>query len=145
MADKVQKSLRFDRDLAERVAALKEPGESDAGVYGRVVDAGVNVLESGGGGAVARDPLPIGEKGKAVPPADAPGNTVAALEKAIDALAAQLEAKDNQLAAKDEQIVTLSRLTDQAQRLQAADAQQRQQVLATADTKRGILARLFGR
>ncbi|WP_321974218.1 hypothetical protein [Paratractidigestivibacter sp.] len=152
--NKVQKSLRFDRELSERVAALKRPGESDAGVYGRVVDAGVSVLEKADQAAATQDPAPIGEDGPggAVAGEKADQGTVAALTKAIDALSAQLEAKDAQIAAKDDQIVSLTRmadqahkLTDQAQSLQLVDAQQHQKALEAATPKRGILARLFGR
>lgn len=44
---KVQKSLRIDADLAERLRDLTQPGESEAATYNRVIEAGLDSLEHG--------------------------------------------------------------------------------------------------
>ena len=39
-AEKVHKSLRIDRGLADRMAALRRDGESDTALYTRALEAG---------------------------------------------------------------------------------------------------------
>ncbi len=102
---KVHKSLRIDEALAGRVDAVKDDRESDSAAYSRIIEAGVSLLEAGGGdaqGAAPTDP-------------NAGGAAVEALAATVDVLTAQL-------AIKDEQIASLTRLTEQAQTLHAMQA-----------------------
>lgn len=93
---KRHKSLRIDEALDERIRALRSDGESDAAAYARVLAAGVAALEDGAAPAAA-------------------ASSESALLDYIETLKAQV-------AIKDEQIGALTRLTEQAQALQAVQA-----------------------
>jgi fructoselysine-6-P-deglycase FrlB-like protein len=104
-AYRVHKSLRIDGTTADRVAALREAGESEARTYNRVLVAGLDVLE-GETGAAEID----AGAGTTDTNADRDNAYIKSLTATLDALVAQLEAKD-------EQIRTLGAIADRAQQL----------------------------
>lgn len=128
---KAHKSLRLERDLADRVAALGVDGESEADTYRRVLVAGVEAIEGG----------PVGTGGPETP-SDASA-LISSLQAHIDTLKAANEALSAQMAVKDKQLDTLSVLTAQAQQATAKALE------APADDeaqgkRRGFWSRLFG-
>lgn len=121
-AYRVHKSLRIDGTTADRVAALREAGESEARTYNRVLVAGLDVLE-------AEDAAEI-DAGADTADTDADRDNayIKSLTATLDALVAQLEAKD-------EQIRTLGAIANQAQALNEK---------ALASSRQGFFKRLFG-
>lgn len=122
-AYRVHKSLRIDGTTADRVAALREAGESEARTYNRVLVAGLDVLE-GETGAAEID----ADADTAGTAADRDGAYIKSLTATLDALVAQLEAKDAQ-------IRTLGEIATQAQQLSTK---------ALASSRQGVFKRLFG-
>lgn len=137
---KVHKSLRIDATDAERVRALMADGESEAAAYGRVIAAGLDVLEAVGGHEAATDgaEAPDADEGPSDALTESLRAHVATLAAEVDTLRAQLEVKDGQISA-------LTRITEQSQTLHAVAEHK---ALETAEAKagrRGLWARLFGR
>ena len=135
-SEKVHKTLRIERDLADKVKALATGGETETAVYIRVISAGVEALQV----------QPDTDKDKE--PAEAPSGLVEALSAHIDTLKADNERLAAQLDIKDRQIEALSVLTAQAQQTttKALEAPQEQQSDKDSDKqqRRGFFARLFG-
>lgn len=150
-AEKVHKSLRIDRGLADRMAALRRDGESDTALYTRALEAGAEALEGGG------RPL----EAEAEEPATEPGGDTEALEILRETVAMLKEDKEDlrrQLAeqadAYRKQIDTLSVITTEAQTiakqsqtLQAAQtvAPKKLETAEENERRRGFWARLFDR
>lgn len=122
-AYKVHKSLRIDGTTADRVAALREAGESEARTYNRVLVAGLDVLEGETGAAEIDAGADTADTG-----ADRDNAYIKSLTATLDALVAQLEAKDAQ-------IRTLGEIATQAQQLNER---------ALASSRQGVFKRLFG-
>lgn len=131
---RVQKSLRFDSDLAAAVSSLSREGESEAATYGRVLAAGVEALKAGDQDGMETE-RPAGDGAAAIAFLQA---HVTTLQETNDVYRSQLEMKDDQIRA-------LSVLAGQAQELQGRTAK----AIDTGDTetrsKRGWWSRLFGR
>lgn len=148
MADRVHKSLRIDAALADRVRASMRDGESESAAYVRLIATGLDAMEHGddGGGSAPQ--------AAAQAPTEAPEDSalVEALRAHVETLRAQVGTMTGQMAAKDEQIASLTRLADQAQRLQAmgagADREPKpiEEMAGEVDQRRGgFFARVFGR
>lgn len=138
---RIHKTLRLDEDVAARVGALKEEGESEAAAYSRVICAGVEALETpargeGGGNQAA---------------------LVSSLAEHIDTLREANEALRGQLRIKDAQIEALTGITQAAQALQGLAHRQLEDKAAgdvievagdggqgAEGKRRGFLSRLFG-
>ncbi len=132
---RVQKSLRFDSDLAAAVSSLSREGESEAATYGRVLAAGVEALKAGDQDGMEAE-RPAGDSAAAI----------AFLQAHIKTLQETNDVYRSQLEMKDDQIRALSVLAGQAQELQGRTAAK---AIDTGDTetrsKRGWWSRLFGR
>ena len=150
---KVQKTLRFEESQAERIRALQADGEAEAATIYRIMDAGLDALESGN---QAEPGTPAeGEAGKeeaSSPPAlqavvDAQAAHIATLENQVDVLTEQLATKDVQLATKDKQLDKWADVARGAQQLHGASDVIHAHQLDSGDNKerRGIWARLFGK
>ena len=145
---KVHKTLRIEAELAERIDALKEAGESEAAAFTRILEAGAQTLE--GGSPEATETAQGGE-------------LVASLQEHIDTLKAANEELSAQLSIKDRHIETLTDITKAAQALEGLAHKQlaggsedigAEPIAATpADSpetpkeeqgRRGFFARLFG-
>lgn len=125
---KVHKTARLDEGLAARVAqAAKEAGESESAAISRLIEAGLDACEGGGGEAA---------------PCDG-GDVARALERNNEDLRGMVESLKAQLETKDAQIQALTKLTDQAQTLHAMEGAK---ALEDGESKkrRGLIARIFG-
>ena len=138
---KVQKSLRIEEELAERIEALKEADESEAAAFSRILAAGASALE---GSPEEAETVQGGE-------------LIESLQEHIGTLKAANEKLSAQLTIKDRQIETLTDVTKAAQTLEGmaykqleaaepiqAEAEQSSEEIAPETKKQGFLARLFG-
>ena len=142
----VKKSLRVEEETAQRITAQKQPGETESGVYSRLLTAGLDAIEG-------HYQEPVSE------PQEAPQNPteaavsselIKAKDETIALLKKQLEEANEraaqQLADANERTAKL--LEDANQRTQEAltVASQAQQLHALATGKKqGFLKRLFGK
>lgn len=136
---KVQKCLRLDETLTDRLQELKAEGENDTALYTRILEAGATALE-----AVKDEP---GETaaGADNEPSEAAQAPTGADTRLVETLTATVDALREQLAVKDEQIAALTRLTDQAQQLHAAAEVKALDTAEGNRKSRGLFARLFNR
>lgn len=144
---KLHKTLRIEAELAERIDALKEAGESEAATFTRILEAGAQTLEGGSPEATGT----------------AQGELVASLQEHIDTLKAANEELSAQLSIKDRHIETLTDITKAAQALEGLAHKQltggsedigAEPIAATPagspetpkeeQGRRGFFARLFG-
>lgn len=142
---KVHKTLRIEAELAERIDALKEAGESEAAAFSRILEAGAQTLEGGSD----------------TPEAAQGGELVTSLQEHIDTLKAANEELSAQLSIKDRHIETLTDITKAAQALEGLAHKQltggediEAEPITTAPAgadkpkeeqgRRGLFARLFG-
>ena len=139
-ADRVHKTIRLERGLAERVKALGTEGESETATYCRVLSAGADALSAQGAGDGGEQPEAGGNQGAAL---------IASLRSHIETLQAANERLGAQLDIKDKQIEALSVLTAQAQQAttKALDAPQAERGGGGEEgeeKRRGWWARHFG-
>lgn len=145
-ADKVHKTLRLRRELADSIKALSIEGESETATYCRVLSAGVDALRGGerhdGGGETEQQPMNATQEAA----------LVSSLQEHIETLKRTVDELSGQMAIKDKQIEALSVLTAQAQQAttKALDTPQATQSgedggqAVTTEPRRGFWARLFG-
>ena len=140
-AGKVHKTLRIERDLAERVEARGIEGESATATYCRVLEAGVKALETAQDGGQADEGTQTA--------GDASQALITSLQSHIDTLKGANAELSAQLAIKDKQIEALSVLTAQAQQnttkmLDVPQSEHSENTQDTGEEKRGFWARVFG-
>lgn len=148
-AEKVHKTLRLDRGLAERVAALRRDGETDTALYARTIEAGAAALEGGGRSLQAEAEAKPEEGGDSAGTVEAMRETIAILKEDREDLRRQLA---EQAEAHRKQLDTLAAITTDAQTIakqsQTLHAMTETKELGTAEDnkrRRGLLARLFDR
>lgn len=117
---KVHKTLRLESAVADRVSTHKEEGESDSAVYVRVIVAGLDAMEQNDATGARISPDNDPERVNTQQPSvDALNELLAAKDETIGALQSSVDILTAQVATKDDQIAKLTKLTDQAQQLQA--------------------------
>ena len=94
---KVQKTLRFEESQAERIRALQADGEAEAATIYRIMDAGLDALES----ANQAEPGTPAEGGAGKEEA----SSLQALQAVIDAKSEHIASLEKQLQAQNEQVV----------------------------------------
>ena len=94
---KVQKTLRFEESQAERIRALQADGETEAATIYRIMDAGLDALES----ANQAEPGTPAEGGAGKEEA----SSLQALQAVIDAKSEHIASLEKQLQAQNEQVV----------------------------------------
>lgn len=148
-AEKVHKTLRLDRGLAERVAALRRDGETDTALYARTIEAGAAALEGGGRSLQAEAEAKPEESGDSAGTVEAMRETIAILKEDREDLRRQLA---EQSEAHRKQLDTLAAITTDAQTIakqsQTLHAMTETKELGTAEDnkkRRGLFARLFDR
>lgn len=118
----VKKSIRVDKEAADRVSALKAEGESESSAYCRVIAAGLEALEGG----------QIGDKTADNSPTQA--DRIADLKETTEYLKSQIDAKDKQLERMQE-------LVAQAHSLHKAE-QEKVTALALPEPKKSLGRRI---
>lgn len=144
-ADKVHKTLRLKRELADSIKDLSIEGESETATYCRVLSAGVDALRGG-------DHHDDGETDQQPMNATQEAALVSSLQEHIETLKRTVDELSGQMAIKDKQIEALSVLTAQAQQAttKALDAPQATQSgedggqATTTEPRRSFWSRLFG-
>jgi small-conductance mechanosensitive channel len=142
----VKKSLRVEEEIAQRITAQKQPGETESGVYSRVLTAGLDAIEGHN-----QEPASAAQEAPQKPAEAAiSSELIKAKDETISVLKKQLEEATEraakQLADANERTAKL--LEDANQRTQEAltVASQAQQLHALATGKKqGFLKRLFGK
>lgn len=99
---KVQKSLRIDSEIVERITPLKAEGESEAALYNRVLKAGLDSLKG-------NQETPQEQQ------AEASAYEKELLEANIKDLRGNIDLLKEQIALKDKQIEALTTLANNAQ------------------------------